>query len=161
MQFVNTESKIMIKSTIGEAAKSVGVGVETIRFYERKGLIEQPPKPPEGGYRSYPIETVRQIRFVRQAQKIGFSLREIEELLSLRADPSADCSDVRERAAMKLEEVDRKMEQLGRIRAALGELIAACPGSGALRACSILESLVSAADETRAGGNADGNGNAE
>ena len=109
----------MIYLTISKAARNAGVGVETIRFYERKGLIKQPPKPLDGGYRIYPVETVAHIRFIRQAQEIGFSLREIEELLSLRADPSADCSDVRERAAAKLEEVDRKMERLGRIRAAL------------------------------------------
>ncbi len=134
----------MAELTISTAAKNAGVGVETIRFYERKGLIEQPLKPQDGGYRTYPIETVQRIKFVRQAQEIGFSLREITELLSLRADPSADCSDVRERAAAKLQEVDRKIDQLGRIRSALNELIAACPGRGALRACSIMESLVAA-----------------
>ncbi len=140
--------------TISKAAKRAGVGVETIRFYERKGLIEQPLKPEDGGYRTYPIETVQRIKFVRQAQEIGFSLREIEELLSLRADPSADCSDVRERAVAKLEEVDRKMEQLGLIRSALNELIAACPGRGALRACSIMESLIAATGETGGHANA-------
>lgn len=134
--------------TISKAATNAGVGVETIRFYERKGLIEQPPKPLDGGFRIYPEETVQRVRFIRQAQEIGFSLREIEELLSLRADPSADCSEVRQRAAAKLEEVDRKLEQLGRIRSALDELIAACPGRGALRACSIMESLVAATGET-------------
>ncbi len=142
------------RTTIGKAAKRAGVGVETIRFYERKGLIEQPLKPEDGGYRTYPIETVQRIKFVRQAQEIGFSLREIEELLSLRADPSADCSDVRERAVAKLEEVDRKMEQLGRIRSALNELIAACPGRGALRACSIMETLIAATGETSGHANA-------
>ena len=149
----------MTELTISNAAKNAGVGVETIRFYERKGLIEQPLKPQDGGYRTYPIETVQRIKFVRQAQEIGFSLREIEELLSLRADPSADCSDVRERAVVKREEVDRKMEQLGRIRSALDELIAACPGRGALRACSIMASLVAATGGTSAHANADGKEN--
>ena len=87
-------------------------------------------------------------------------MREIEELLSLRADPSADCSDVRERAVEKLEEVDQKMKQLGRIRSALNELIAACPGRGALRACSIMESLIAATRETSAHANADHKENA-
>ncbi len=144
----------MTELTISKAAKNAGVGVETIRFYERKGLIKQPPKPIDGGFRVYPEETVARIRFIRQAQEIGFSLREIEELLSLRADPSADCSDVRERAVAKLEEVDLKMEQLGRIRSALKELIAACPGRGALRACSIMESLIAATGETGGHANA-------
>ena len=133
---------------IGKAATAAGVGVETIRFYERKGLIEQPPKPLDTGFRIYPEETVQRIRFIRQAQEIGFSLREIDELLSLRADPAADCAHVRERAAAKLEEVERKIEQLGRIRSALNELIAACPGRGALRECSIMASLISATGES-------------
>ncbi|MCH7943880.1 MAG: MerR family DNA-binding protein [Proteobacteria bacterium] len=133
---------------IGKAAMKAGVGVETIRFYERKGLIEQPPKPLDTGFRVYPAETVQRIRFIRQAQEIGFSLREIDELLSLRADPAADCAHVRERAAAKLEEVERKIEQLGRIRSALNELIAACPGRGALRECSIMASLISATGES-------------
>ena len=133
---------------IGKAATAAGVGVETIRFYERKGLIEQPPKPLDTGFRVYPEETVQRIRFIRQAQEIGFSLREIDELLSLRADPAADCAHVRERAAAKLEEVERKIEQLGRIRSALNELIAACPGRGALRECSIMASLITATGES-------------
>jgi MerR family mercuric resistance operon transcriptional regulator len=133
---------------IGKAAVAAGVGVETIRFYERKGLIDQPPKPLDAGFRVYPEETVQRIRFIRQAQEIGFSLSEIDELLSLRADPTADCAHVRERASAKLEEVDRKIEQLGRIRSALNELIAACPGRGALRECSIMASLITATGES-------------
>jgi MerR family mercuric resistance operon transcriptional regulator len=127
--------------TIGKAAREAGVGVETVRFYERRGLIPQPSKPESAGYRVYSAETVRRIRFIRQAQRIGFSLREIGELLSLRADPSADCGEVREKAAAKVEEVDRKIAELEMVRAALGEVIAACPGRGALRACTILEAI--------------------
>jgi MerR family mercuric resistance operon transcriptional regulator len=127
--------------TIGKAAREADVGVETILFYERRGLIEQPPKPLDAGFRIYPAETVERIHFIRQAQELGFSLREIVELLSLRADPSTDCSDVRERAQGKLEEVDRKIARLERIRGALEELIAACPAKGALRACSILGAI--------------------
>lgn len=139
---------MVTEMTISKAAKKAGVGVETIRFYERKGLIKQPPRPMDGGFRVYPEETVACIRFIRQAQEIGFSLREIEELMSLRADRSADCSEVRERAAAKLEEVDEKLDQLGKIRSALNELIAVCPGRGALRACTIMEFLISASEET-------------
>ena len=146
--------------TISKAATKAGVGVETIRFYERKCLIEQPPKPLDTGFRVYPEETVQRVRFIRQAQEIGFSLREIAELLSLRADPSADCSDVREQATMKLEEVNRKITQLEEIRGALEDLIAACPGRGALRACSIMESLIAATGETSAHPNADHKENA-
>lgn len=131
----------MTQMTIGEAAQRAGVGVETIRFYERKKLIAQPPKPAGGGYRSYPQETVDRIRFVRQAQELGFSLREIVDLLSLRADPLADSADVRTRALGKLEEIDRKIGQLKHMRAALKTVIAACPGQGAVECCSILEAM--------------------
>ena len=127
--------------TIGAAARQAGVGVETIRFYERRGLIAQPPKPPGAGFRVYSPEQVRRIKFIRQAQQIGFSLRETQELLSLRADPRADCSAVRDQAMAKLEEVRRKVEQLQQIGAALETVIAACPGSGELDTCSILDAL--------------------
>ncbi len=140
----------MSDPTIGKAARMAGVGVETIRFYERRGLIEQPPKPALGGFRAYPDETVRRIRFIRQAQELGFSLREIQDLMSLRADPAADSGDVRERAAAKLAEVNRKITELKRIRAALETLIAACPGGGALRACSIMDALAGDGDRDRA-----------
>lgn len=127
--------------TIGKAAGKAGVGVETVRFYERQGLIEQPPKPIDGGYRDYPEETVLRIRFIRQARELGFSLREVAELLLLNADPSTDCADVRERAQGKLLEVERKAVQLDRMRLALEQLISACPGQGALKGCSIIEAL--------------------
>ncbi len=131
----------MTSMTIGKAARRASVGVETIRFYERRGLIEQPPKPRNGGFRAYPDEIVGRVRFIRQAQVLGFSLREIDDLLSLRADPAADSEDVRKRATAKLAEVNRKITELERIRAALDTLIAACPGGGALRACSIIDAL--------------------
>ncbi len=127
--------------TISKAARKAGVGVETIRFYERKGLIAQPPKPTFGGYRVYPAETIERIKFIREGQELGFSLREIDELLSLRADPSSDCGDVRERAQRKLGEVNDKIAQLERIRTGLERVIAACPGEGALRACSIMAAI--------------------
>lgn len=127
--------------TISKAASEAGVGIETIRFYERKRLIEQPPRSASGGYRLYSGESIERVRFIRQAQELGFSLREIEELLSLRADPSTDCGDVRARAEAKLEEVNQKLRQLRRIQQGLKQLIAACPGQGAVRACSIIDAL--------------------
>ncbi len=134
----------MSSMTIGKLAGEAGVGVETIRFYERRGLIDQPPKPVGSGFRHYPQEVVERIRFIRRAQEIGFTLREIVELLSLRADPATDSADVRERALAKLAEVKRKIAHLEDMRGALEDLISACPGGGALRTCSIMESLVSA-----------------
>lgn len=127
--------------TISKIAKEAGVGVETVRFYERKGLVDQPPKPPSGGFRVYPVETAERIRFIRQAQELGFSLREIKELLSLRTDPATDCADVRERAQVKLDEITRKMAQMKGIKTALEKLIAACPGQGALQVCSIIDAI--------------------
>lgn len=131
---------------IGEVASEAGVGVETIRFYERKGLIDRPHRPAHGGFRSYGLATVSRIRFIRQAQDLGFSLSEIVELLSLRADPSTDCADVRERARTKREEMEAKIAKLGRMRDALGRLIDACPGRGALGDCSIVEALETPVD---------------
>ena len=127
--------------TISRAAKAANVNVETIRFYERRGLIDQPARPANGGAREYDDDTVARIRFVRQAQEIGFSLREIAELLSLRADPAADCADVRARAIEKREEVLGKLDRLSRIRDALDVLIARCPGDGDMRACTIMEAM--------------------
>ena len=91
-------------TTIGKAAKLAGVGVETIRFYERRGLIAQPLKPASGGFRDYPPDTLAQIRFIREAQELGFSLAEAAQLLTLRADPKADCAQVQRRAEAKLDE---------------------------------------------------------
>ena len=135
--------------TISKAARKAGVGVETIRFYERKGLIEQPLKRAFGGFRVYSDDVVHRVRFIRQAQELGFSLKEIDELLSLRADPAADSGDVRERARAKVTEVNRKIVELERIRSALEALIAACPGGGALRACSIMDAFEGDSDRER------------
>jgi MerR family transcriptional regulator, copper efflux regulator len=125
--------------TIGKAAQVAGVGVETIRFYERQGLIEQPSK--EAGYRTYSPEVVARIRFIRQAQRIGFSLKETLELLALRAKPDADCAVLREQARHKSAEVDEKITQLLRVRAALEAVVASCPGRGGLEDCTILKAL--------------------
>jgi Hg(II)-responsive transcriptional regulator len=133
------EARAMTAMTIGKAASEAGVNIETIRFYERRGLIQRPPK--GNGYRVYSSEEIARIRFIKQAQHIGFSLSEIDDLLALRADPAADCSQVRRQAVAKLDEVHRKIEQLQNVGAALETLIAACPGRGALQACSILDAL--------------------
>ena len=132
--------------TIGKVATESGVGVETVRFYERRGLIERPPKPQGTGFRSYPGEIVAQIRFIRRAQQIGFSLSEIGELLALKTNPHADCAEVRDRTAAKLGDVDRKIADLERMRAALAEMLEACPASGAIRACTILDALETRSD---------------
>jgi len=134
--------------TISKIAKESGVGIETVRFYERNGLVVQPPKPSSGGFRVYPVETAERIRFIRQAQELGFALREIKELLSLRTDPATDCADVRDRAQIKLDEINRKIAQMKGIQTALKKLIAACPGQGALQLCSIIDAI-EAPEKTR------------
>lgn len=132
---------------IGEAARAAGVGVETIRYYERRGLIARPARPVRGGARSYPEETIARIRFIREAQTIGFSLREIKELASLELDPDADCGEVKARAKAKLDEVNRKIAGLGAMRVKLEQVLVACPGRGRLDQCAIL-----AAPSTGGGG---------
>ncbi len=126
---------------ISQIAKSAGVGVETVRFYERKQLIEQPKKPVDGGFRAYPGEVANQIKFIRRAQNLGFSLQEIKELMSMRIDPAADCRQVRQRASIKRQQVEEKINQLCRVRDALDTVINACPGRGSTSTCSILDEL--------------------
>lgn len=126
---------------IGEVANEAGVRVETIRFYEQKGLIAQPLRPASGGYRDYPAESVNRIHFIRSAQQLGFSLREIIELLELEARSNSRCVDVRRRAEEKLSEVLVKIDNLEKIGKALKLLISSCPGKGSARDCSILEAI--------------------
>jgi len=126
---------------IGEAAKAAGVGVETIRYYERRRIIRQPPKPKTGhGFRQYPQRTVEQIRFIREAQRLGFFLREIQDLMSLQ-DHGGDCGAVRRHANDKLAEVNQKIERLIEIRTTLEDLIRRCPGRGGVSRCSILRAM--------------------
>ena len=126
---------------IGQAAKAANVGVETIRFYERRGLISQPIKPNGGGFRTYPGDTVSRIRFIREAQELGFSLKETAELLSLKSDQGTDCGRVRDRALKKRQEVSAKIRRLKEIDKTLIALIEACPGRGSINFCSILNAM--------------------
>lgn len=126
--------------TIGVLAERAGVGVETIRFYARKGLIEQPQRP-LGGVRTYSEATVERLEYIHHAQELGFTLREIGELLALQADPAADCGDVKHRAAEKLVEVESKLIRLAAMRKTLRQLVDVCPGEGDLDECSIVAAL--------------------
>ena len=128
-------------TTISRAAKAAGVGVETIRFYERKGLIEQPQQRNASGYRLYTQATVERIRTIQQAQKLGFTLREIRELLSLNDRLDGHCEEVYARAGAKLSEVQDKIRNLQRIEQALELLMQACPRQGRLDRCPILTAL--------------------
>lgn len=126
--------------TIGQLAREAGVNRETIRFYERRGLITKPPRP-ASGYRLYPTETVRRVRFIRHAKELGFSLKEISELLSLRLDPEVTCIEVKKRAEDKLRDIEGKIQALQGMRGVLAELAGECKGRGPLSECPILEAL--------------------
>ena len=126
--------------TIGKVAHLGGVGVETVRFYEREGLIEEPPRT-ESGYRQYPQETVSRIHFIKRAKELGFSLREIKELLALRIDPEMSCEDIRQRAEAKIADIEEKVRTLRRMKKALAKLTAACSGRAPVSECPILEAL--------------------
>ena len=126
--------------TIGKIAAACGVGVETVRYYERRGLLTQPART-HGAYRSYPRETIDRLAFVREAQDLGFTLREIGDLLQLRADPAADCAAVRARTTAKLEQIEARILTCERMRATLKDLLSRCPGRGELGGCSIVEAL--------------------
>ena len=127
--------------TIGTVANAAGVGVETIRYYQRRGLIAEPPKK-GSGFRQYPEETVSRLRFIKRAQQLGFSLKEIQELLSLRLGGGASRHEVRARAEAKLGELDEKIKALGGMKKALTRLTASCCAEGGSESeCPILEAL--------------------
>ena len=130
----------MATLTTNELARQGGVNLESIRFYERERLLPKPPRT-ASGYRMFAPDDVRRVRFIKRAQELGFSLREIKELLALRFEPDTSCANVRERAENKLSDIDQKISDLKRMRKALARLAAACPGRGNTSNCPILESL--------------------
>jgi MerR family mercuric resistance operon transcriptional regulator len=140
--------------TIGELATRTGVGVETIRFYERKLLIAKPIRP-SSGYRRYDDETARRIRFIRQAQELGFTLAEIRQLLELRLDPRRSCADVKTEAERKIEDIDGKIDSLRVMRKALVEITRSCSGEGPTSECPILDAIEASANKRKLSGNTD------
>ena len=130
----------MDQLTIGELAKRARVNLETIRYYERKGLLPEPPRS-TSGYRAFPPDSVRRVRFIKQAQELGFSLKEIKELLALQIDPQSTSADVRKRTETKIADIEEKMKILRAMKKSLTDLTNACNGKGSARECSILASL--------------------
>ena len=124
--------------TIGRLADSAGVNKETIRYYENRGLIERPPKPTEG-FRIYPEECLRRVRFIKRAQGMGFSLREIEDLLRLN---DGHCDDVRALAEQKRDAITLKISELIGIQRVLDDLIARCDVDDAPDHCAIMDALM-------------------
>lgn len=126
--------------TIGQVAKRAQVNIETIRYYERKGLISPPPRR-ESGYRQYPEDTVNRVQFIKQAQDLGFSLKEIVELLSLRVGPGTACGDVKRLAEAKIADIEGRIRTLQRMKEVLTKLTASCSRRGSTGKCPILEAL--------------------
>lgn len=126
--------------TIGRLAREAGVNLETVRFYERRGLLPRPPRS-ASGYRLFPKDAARRLRFIRRAQELGFSLAEIRDLLSLRMSATAKRTDVRKRAEAKIADIDAKIRSLDSMKRTLRKLTNSCEGCGPIAECPILESL--------------------
>lgn len=123
----------------GALALRAGVNIQTLRFYEKRGLLAEPPRR-ESGYREYPASTVQLVRFIKRAQGLGFSLEEVKDLLALRNDGETRCADVRVTAEDKIADIESKMKQLDAMRRALTQLVGSCR-EGRSGHCPLLESL--------------------
>ncbi len=134
--------------TIGQLAKAGGVSVETIRFYERRGLIEQPGRP-TSGIRRYPRRTLERLKFIRQAQSLGFTLQEVQDMLELKADDPATCREVQRLAEDKIGLLRTKMQTLRSLETILKTLVEDChkQSGGDVCFCPLLEAV----QEGRAG----------
>ncbi|VAX33655.1 Transcriptional regulator, MerR family [hydrothermal vent metagenome] len=126
--------------TIGRLAKKCGVNVETIRYYHRRALLPLPPTT-SSAYRHYSENDIERIRFIRGAQSLGFTLKEIGELLSLRIDAATSASEVKRRTALKIADIERKLQSLQEMKAVLTTLNQQCKGAKSDRSCTILDSL--------------------
>jgi Hg(II)-responsive transcriptional regulator len=129
---------------IGEVAQRAGVNAQTLRYYERRGLLSDPERRPSG-YREYDADTVALVRFIKQAQELGFTLREVGELIELRENRARSQNEVRARAAAKVGEIEKRIRRLAAMKRVLEELIEVCRKSGAKRDCPIIEAMETAA----------------
>ena len=126
--------------TIGRVARAAGVAIDTIRYYEREGLLPEPERR-LSGYRDYTPDAVTRLRFIRRAKELGFTLVEIRELLTLSADRERGVRGVKQRAEARLVEIERRIRELKRVQRGLKNLIDTCPGHGAPERCPILTAL--------------------
>jgi Hg(II)-responsive transcriptional regulator len=129
-----------------QVAEQAGVNVQTLRYYERRGLLPEPPRG-ESGYRMYGPDAVHRVRFIKRAQELGFGLSEAESLLTLAAGGPENCEAARELAEAKVAELDRRVADLLAIRDSLQRLVATCVRPRAERECPLLHSIEEAADE--------------
>jgi MerR family mercuric resistance operon transcriptional regulator len=125
---------------IGEVARRADVNKETVRYYEKRNLIPEPDRR-RSGYRIFTQRHIDQIRFIKRAQELGFTLKEIKELLELRLNETTTCSTIKKEAQEKYQDVVSKMEDLQRIKETLTDLIDSCSGDGPAGECPILEAL--------------------
>lgn len=132
----------MKRLTIGKVAQQAGVNVETVRFYERKGLIERPSHK-STSFREYPQETCDRIAFIKRAKNLGFTLKEIRELLLLAEDPTGSRSEVRTIAEQKLIAIREKLLDLRRMEQTLSALVSECSGRGRISGCPIISAITS------------------
>jgi len=130
----------MSELTAGQLAEAANVNVETLRYYERRGLMPEPARR-ESGYRIYSQESVERLHFIKGAQELGFSLEEIKDLLALRVDQNANSGEVRRRAQDKVDQIDAKIRKLRQMRDALSHLIDLCSDHGPTHECPILEAM--------------------
>jgi len=126
--------------SIGQVAKQSGVSVETVRYYEKEGLLEVPERK-ESGYRQFKGDAIARLSFIQQAKKLGFSLKEIGELLSIKSDANTVCNDVKQLSQEKLVNIENKIKMLQRMRKSLKKLIDVCPGQAPINDCPILDAL--------------------
>ncbi|NOZ61888.1 MAG: MerR family transcriptional regulator [Calditrichaeota bacterium] len=127
--------------TVGQLAQRAGVNVETVRFYEKRGLMPKP-KRTKSGYRQYTVSDVSRILFIKRAKELGFTLKEIDELFSLKIDAETTCGDVKHLAQHKIEIVDQKIQDLRKIKKKLMELVLLCEKQNSSTGeCPILEAL--------------------
>ena len=124
--------------TIGQVAHRSGVGIDTVRFYEREGLLT---KPARSGYRQFDEKVIARLQFIQRAKELGFTLNEIKELLSLRVDPDTSCEDAKSRAEIKIADIEGKIRTLHRMKKALVRLTQECCETGSGSECPILDAL--------------------
>lgn len=126
--------------TIGQIARKTDVSVETIRFYQRRGLLDTPPKDSQG-YRQYTGDTVEDIRFIRNAKLLGFTLKEIATLLQYRRMPGSNCGEARVLAVQKSAEMNKRLRELQQVNSIINQLIGRCSGDEEIHDCPIIKAL--------------------
>jgi MerR family mercuric resistance operon transcriptional regulator len=127
--------------TIGQVSRRSGVGIETVRFYEREGLLHRPARSPSSGYRLYEEEVIARLEFIQRAKELGFTLNEVKELLFLRLGPTTCCEDVKAKAEAKVVDIEGRILTLKRMRKAILRLTKECGTTRGGSDCPILEAL--------------------